>query len=108
MFPAIAFTPLVNPGTSLGTEPLPQHFTPPASVSAQPVVIAFTPLLRPGTSTGVKRSRPPQHLTPPSVVSAHVRRAPPAIASTPLVRPETSTGTQRSVVVPSPNCPSAL
>jgi hypothetical protein len=74
---------------------LPQHFTPPALVSAQvwppPAVIAVTPLARPVTSTGVLLSvvvplpswpapLAPQHLTPPPLVSAHVWLEPAEIA----------------------------
>src|SRR5204862_465808 len=95
---ATAATPLRRLGTSTGARRVvaelspswpsllsPQHLTPPAVVSAQvwqrPAAIAATPLPRPGTSTGVWRcvnepspscpvSFRPQHLTPPTVVSA--------------------------------------
>ena len=72
----------------------PQHWTPPAPVSAQlwlpPPAMATTPLPRPTTSTGVVRcvvdpspSWPPllfpQHLTPPADVSAQAKPVPAAI-----------------------------
>ena len=78
----------------------PQHFTPPAAVSAQvwllPAVMAATPLARPDTLTGVRRSvvelspswpepLSPQHFTPPAVVSAQVCSSPAAMAATPLI-----------------------
>jgi hypothetical protein len=66
---------------------LPQHFTPPALVTTHewklPVEMATTPLVRPITSRGTLREAvvpspscpeelPPQHRTPPALVSAHV------------------------------------
>src|SRR3989304_437900 len=101
----------------------PQHLTPPAVVSAQvwppPAEIALTPLSSPRTSTGARlpvvvplpscpKSFLPQHLTPPSVVSAQVWGLPTSTAATPLARPETSTGTLLSSSVPLPSLPSAL
>ncbi len=50
----------------------------------------------------------PQHLTPPTLVSAQVWFVPAAIAITPLVSPMTSVGTDLSVVVPSPSMPPLL
>src|SRR5439155_794476 len=133
---AIAVTPLERPETSTGvsrsrrvpspTAPpalKPQHLTPPALVSAHvwspPAAIAVTPPERPETPTGVRRRRrvpspsfpsplPPQHTTPPAVVSAHVCWNPAEIAVTPSARPETPTGVRRRRRVPSPSCPSPL
>src|ERR1700752_622790 len=96
----MATTPLPSPETATGvelsaSEPLPswpaklvpQHVTPPAPVSGQvwppPAVTALTPLPRPTTATGTELSAvfpspscpdsfPPQPLTAPPVVSAHV------------------------------------
>src|SRR3990172_8273091 len=100
--------PLARPETSTGVllqvvVPLPswpsslepQHLTPPPVVSAQvwlvPAATALTPLARPETSTGTlfsivmpfpssPLSLEPQHLPPPSLVSAQVWSAPAAIA----------------------------
>ena len=96
----MATTPELRPNTSTGTLlatelprpscpllPAPQHFTPPALVSAhmcsQPALSAITPPSRPDTSTGVLRLRllpsptwpeplRPQHRTAPSSVNAQV------------------------------------
>jgi hypothetical protein len=68
--------------------------------------MAVTPLVNPVTSTGVLEFVtesfpswplvfPPQHLTPPSDVSAHECELPDETADTPLVNPETSTGVLR-------------
>src|SRR6266511_571052 len=108
--PAIAVTPLLSPGTSTAAKSLPQHWTRPPLVNAQPTVIAVTPPLTPETSTGVERTPagsgyPPQHLMPPALVSAQLRTPPAATAVTPLPRPETSTGAKRRLSVPSPSAP---
>src|SRR5207244_1683517 len=102
---------------------LPQHSTPPPLVSAQvwppPASSAATPLAAPETARGVGRSvvvpsagwpsaLPPQHLTPPALVSAQVWKSPAEIAATPLGSPETATGAWRWIVVPSPSWPEPL
>ncbi len=94
-------------------ELLPQHFTPPAVVTAHvcapPAEMAAAPLLKPLTFTGVLLSVVvplpnwpsllwPQHFTPPAVVRAQVWPPPADTAATPLVRPLTSTG----VLLPAP------
>ncbi len=132
----IACTPLPRSTTSTGVgrlvvlpspnwpDPLrPQHLTPPPTVSEQvcppPAAMACMPLARPTTSTGVLRlvvvpspnwpdPLPPQHLTPPPMVSAQVCPSPAAMACMPLARPTTSTGVSRLVVLPSPNWPAPL
>src|SRR5262245_484960 len=85
----------------------PQHLTPPSAVSAQvwlpPATIAATPLVSPATSVGAGTGvllpdaplptcplrLPPQHFTPPPVVSAQVCPVPAVIATTPFARPAT-------------------
>src|SRR2546422_994304 len=90
-----------------------------AQLCSPPAAIAVTPLLRPMTSTGKKRllvvpspswptKPPPQHLTPPTLVSAQLWKSPAAIAVTPLLRPKTATGSNRLMVVPSPSWPELL
>src|SRR5438128_11384755 len=90
---------------------------------SHPDSIAATPEDRPATCAGSctkGRSFPPrplpsspskllpQHLTPPSVVSAQTWPLPAAISATPPCKPITSTGERRVVVVPSPSCPASL
>src|SRR4051794_16880782 len=81
--------------------------------------MAATPLVSPETSVGTSRSvvvpspswparLPPQHFTPPPLVSAHVCPVAAASATTPDGRAGTATGVRRAVVVPSPSCPLPL
>src|SRR5215212_8258444 len=58
-----------------------------------------------GTVLSTLVSDPPQHLTPPLLVRAQLRRPPAETAFTPPLRPTTPTGVVRAVVVPSPSSP---
>src|SRR4051794_2810416 len=98
----------------------PQHFTPPADISAQewlvPTTTAVTPEDNPVTFTGTNDSEVdelpssplsflPQHFTPPADVTAHACVVAAAMATTPDDSPETSTGTDELAVELLPSCP---
>src|SRR5580693_7226994 len=137
---AMAETPDVRPMTATGVrlcalepfpswpEPLsPQHQTAPVVDSAQvcrsPAATAAIGDVRPMTGTGsvvavvaepfpsCPSRLPPQHWTPPDMVTAQVwldpRESPPpaVMAETPDVRPVTGAGTLPSIVEPLPSWP---
>jgi hypothetical protein len=90
-----------------------------AHVWSPPAEIATAPEDRPDTLTGVAllvvdpspswpMLLPPQHVTPPLVVMAHVWSPPAEIAMTPEDRPDTLTGVALLVVDPSPSWPMLL
>ncbi len=96
--------------TSTGSQPgsmpswpwtlLPQQRAAPPVVTAQlsvsPTVMALMLAVSVGKSTGVVPKLPPQHFTPPAVVTAQVTEPINCTSTTVALSPTTSTGARRS------------